>query len=82
MNVLLIDLRVTSGDHLPLNVRLPNEQLCHGALVVVFGDASNSDLLSDHKISQMVSRSFGWHWVSSPPAEFRGVDAGQSNPFA
>ena len=68
MSVPLIDLSVTSGDHLPLNVLLPNEQLCHGAFVVVFGDACNSDLLSHHKISQMVSNGFGWHLLSSPPA--------------
>ena len=61
MTVLLIDLSVTRGDHLPLNVCLPNEQLCHGALVAVCADASNSDLLPLHKISQMVSSSFGWH---------------------
>ena len=82
MSVPLIDLGVTSGDHLSLNVPLPNEQLCHGAFVAVFGDASNSDLLSLHKTSQMVSSGFGWHWLSSLPARFRGVDAGQSNPFA
>ena len=81
VSALLIDLSVTSGDHLPLNVRLPNEQLCHGAIVAVFGDASNSDLLAHYKISQMLSSSFGWHWFSSLPAWFRGVDAGQSNPF-
>ena len=51
----LIDLSVTSGDHFPLIVRLPNEQLCHGAFVAVFGDASYSDLLAHHKISQWVS---------------------------
>ena len=39
MSVPLIDLSVTSGDHLMLNVRLPNEQLWHGAFVAVFGDA-------------------------------------------
>ena len=78
MSVPLIDLSVTSGDHLMLNVRLPNEQLWHGAFVAVFGDASNSDLFAYHKISQMVSSSFGWHWFSSFPVWFRGVDAGQS----
>ena len=82
MSVPLIDLSVTSGDHLSLNVPLPNEQLCHGAFVGVFGDASNSDVLAHQKISQMVSSSFGWHWFSSLPAWFRGVDAGQSKPFA
>ena len=82
MAVPLIDLSMTSGDHLSLNVPLPNEQLCHGAFVAVFGDSSNSDLLSLHKMSQMVSSSFGWHWLISLPAQFRGVDAGQSNPFA
>ena len=45
MSVPLIDLSVTSGAHLMLNVRLPNEQLWHGAFVAVFGDASNSELL-------------------------------------
>ena len=44
MSVPLIDLTVTSGDHLMLNVRLPNEQLWHGAFVAVFGDASNSEV--------------------------------------
>ena len=68
MSVPLIDLSVTSGDHLSLNVPLPNEQLCHGACVAVFGDASDFDPLSRHKISQMVSSSFGWHWLSSIPA--------------
>ena len=81
MNVLLIDLIVTSGDHLPLNVRLPNEQLCHGALVAVFGDPTDSDLLAHHKTSQMVSSCFGWHRLCSLPAEFRTVNASQSNLF-
>ena len=68
MSVPLIDLSVTSGDHLMLNVRLLNEQLLHGAFVAVFGDASNSDLLAHHKISEMVSICFGWRWLSSLPA--------------
>ena len=68
MSVPLMDLSVTSGDHLSLNVPFPNEQLCHGAFEAVFGDASNSDLLAHHKISQMVSSSFGWHWLCSLPA--------------
>ena len=55
MSVPLIDLSMTSGHHLSLNVPLPNEQLCHGAFVAVFGDASNSYLLSLHKMSQIVS---------------------------
>ena len=81
MSVPLIDLSVTNGDHLSLYVRPPNEKLCHGAFEAVFGNASNFDLLSHYKTSQMVSSSFGWHWLSSLPAQFRGVDAGQSNPF-
>ena len=68
MSVPLIDLSVTSGDHLSLNVPFPNDQLCHGAFVAVFGDASDFDPLSLHKISQMVLSSFGWHWLSSIPA--------------
>ena len=30
---------MTGGDHLFLNIRLPNEQLSHSSSVVVFGDA-------------------------------------------
>ena len=82
MSVPLIDLSMTSGDHLMLNVRLPNEQLLHGVFVAVFGDASNSEILAHPKISQMVSSSFGWHWFDSLPAWFRGVDTGQSNSFS
>lgn len=81
MSVPLIDLSVTSGDHLMLNVRLPNEQLWHGAFVAVFGDASNSEIFAHPKISQMVSSSFVWHWFDSLPAWFRRVGAGQSNLF-
>ena len=82
MIVPLIDLSITSGDHLSPNVPLPNEQLCHGAFVAVFGDASNSDFLSLNKTFQMVSSSVGWHWLSSLPAQYGGVDACQVNPFA
>ena len=82
MSVPLIDLSVTSGDHLMLNVRLPNEQLWHGAFIAVFGDASNSEILAHPKISQMVSSSFVWHWFDSLPAWFRGVDTGQSNSLS
>ena len=56
MSVPPIDLSETSGDPLMLNVRLPNEQLWHGAFVAVFGDASNSEIFAHPKISQMVSR--------------------------
>ena len=50
MSVPLIDLGVTSCDHFSLNVPLPNEQLCHGASVAVFGDTSNSEFLAHNKI--------------------------------
>ena len=67
MSVPLIDLSVTSGDHLSLNVPLPNEQLCHGASVAVFGDTLNSDFLAHNKISQKVASSLCRHWLSSHP---------------
>ena len=53
MSVPLIDLSVTSGDHLMLNVRLLNEQLWHGAFVAVFGDARIPKFLPTR-------RSHGW----------------------
>ena len=56
---------MTTGDHLLLQVRLSKEQLCHGSFVAVLGDPSDSNLLADHKISQVVSSSFGWHRLSS-----------------
>ena len=61
MSVPLIDLSVTSGDHLSLNVPLPNEQLCHGAFVAVFSDPSDCNLFTYYQTLQMVSSSFGWH---------------------
>ena len=48
MCVPLIDLSVTSGDHLSLNVRPPNEQLCHRSSVAVLSDPSDSNLFAYH----------------------------------
>ena len=76
-----VDLCVTTGDHLLLHVRLSKEQLCHGSSVAVLGDPSDSNLLAHHKISQVVSSSSGCYRLSSLSAEFRSVDAGESNPF-
>ena len=81
MSVPLIDLSVTSGDHLSLNVPLPNEQLCHGAFVAVLRDPTDFDLLAHRQTSSMIATRFGWCWLSSLTAQFRGVDAGQSNSF-
>ena len=52
------DLRVTSGDHLFLNVDRAKKQLGHGASVAIFGDPADCDLLTHHKTSQMVSSRF------------------------
>ena len=38
-----VDLSVTGGDHLPLNVCLSKKQLCHGSSIPVFGDPSDAD---------------------------------------
>ena len=43
-----VDLCVTCGDHLLLNVGLSNEQLCHGSFVAVLGDPSDSNLFAHH----------------------------------
>ena len=67
MSVPLIDLSVTSGDHLSLNVPLPNEQLCHGASVAVLGDTSNFDLLAHYKTTQIVASSLCGYWLGSLP---------------
>ena len=77
-----VDLCVTTGDHLLLHVRLSKEQLCHGSSVAVLGDPSDSNLLAHYKIAQVVSCSSGWNRLSTLPAKFRGVDAGESNPFS
>ena len=61
------DFSVTDGDHLPLNVRIPSEQLRHCSSVSVLSYPSDSNLLTHHLVSQMVSSSFGWHWLSSFP---------------
>ena len=77
-----VDLCVTTGDHLLLNVLLSKEQLSHGSPVPVLGDPSDSNLLAHHKIFQVVSSSFGWRRFSSLANKFRSVDAGESNPFS
>ena len=42
------DFSVTDGDHLPLNVRIPSEQLCHRSSVAVLSDPSDSNLFAYH----------------------------------
>jgi len=59
------DFSVTDGDHFPLNVRIPSEQLRHCSSVSVLGYPPDSNLLPHHKISQVVSSSFGWRRLSS-----------------
>ena len=58
MSVPPIDLCVTTSDHHLLNVRLPKEQLCHGAPVAAFGDPSDSNLVAHQEIAQMVRAAF------------------------
>ena len=76
------DLGMTSGDHLLLNVGCSKEKLCHCSLITVFGDPSDTNLLTDQKASEMISSLFSWNRLSSLAAEFRGVDASESNLLA
>ena len=76
------DLCVSGGNHFLLNVGRPKEQLCHGSSIAIIGDPTDSNLLAHHKISQMVSSSSGWHWLSFLPNLLRSVDAGESNPLS
>ena len=76
------DLGMTGGDHLLLNVGCSKEKLCHCSPITVFGDPSDTNLLTDHKASEMISSLFSWNWLSSLATELRCVDAGESNPFA
>ena len=77
-----IDLGMASGNQLLLDIRPMSNQLSNSAAIPIGVDPPDGDRLAFQVAAQIIPSCLGWHWIRVSPAEFRGIDASQSNLLA
>ena len=82
MRVLPIDVGMTAGHQLLLDVGAINKQFCHGAPIPVGGHTTNANALAHNQCAQIVPGCSGGYWVSFTASQLGRVDAGQSDLFS
>ena len=77
-----IDLGISTGNHCQLHIVLVDKQLSNCAAVTVDRDSSHPDGSSDNHPAQVIAGKPRGDRIRPFTPEFRGINAGQTNPLA
>ena len=69
-----IDLSVTTGNQMLLDIHPISKQLSNSAAIPIGVDTPDGDCLPLQVAAQIIPSCLGWHWISISPTEFCGID--------